>query len=363
MRVLFWSLTFWPNIGGIEVLAAKVLPVLRERGHEFLVVASNYPELPDEAQYEGIPIHRFSFQNKTTPPTIDHLVETRQKVANLKRTFAPDLIHINGVGLSSFFHLTTNHADRASLLVTLHGAWDSRTDTIVAHTLRAANWVAGCSAAVLERGQRLVPEIAARSSIIYNGLEVPPLAPKPLPFDPARIVCLGRLTREKGFDLALAAFVSIVHRFPEARLIIAGDGPLRTELQHRAAEYGIDHAVDFIGWVAPDRVPCLINASTMVVMPSREDSLPLVALEAALMARPVVAARVGGLPEIVLHQETGLLVEKENSLALAHAISFLMDNPDVAARMGKAGRQRVETVFSLQRHVDAYDCLYKRLAQ
>jgi hypothetical protein len=69
MRVLFWSLNFWPNIGGIEVLAAKLVPALRDRGHEFLVVApKSSPELSDEAQYHGIPIHRFSFQNTTAPP-------------------------------------------------------------------------------------------------------------------------------------------------------------------------------------------------------------------------------------------------------------------------------------------------------
>src|SRR5687768_13072152 len=70
MRVLFWSLGFWPNIGGIEVLAAKLLPALRERGHEFIVVApKSHSELPDETQYQGFPIHRFCFQG--APNSID----------------------------------------------------------------------------------------------------------------------------------------------------------------------------------------------------------------------------------------------------------------------------------------------------
>jgi glycogen(starch) synthase len=362
MRVLFWSLTFWPNIGGIEVLAARLLPALRERGHEFMVVTpQTQAASPGDIQYRGIPIRRFTFQNTLTPVTIDHVIEIRKKVIELKRAFAPDLIHVNGVGPTDFFHQTTSHAHKAPLLVTLHGEWERQTDSIVGYTLRSADWVAGCSAAVLDRGRRLAPEIQERSSVIHNGLEMPALAPEPLPFDPPRILCLGRLAHEKGMDLALAAFAAIVTRCPRARLVIAGDGPLRWDLQRQAAAYGIDHAVDFIGWVAPDKVPSLINASTIVLIPSRQDSLPLVALEAALMARPIVAARVGGLPEVVAHEETGLLVESENSEALAHAVVSLVAYPELARLMGDAARVRARRMFSWEHHVNAYDALYRKL--
>jgi glycogen(starch) synthase len=155
----------------------------------------------------------------------------------------------------------------------------------------------------------LVPTIAVRSSVIHNGLEIPVLAPTPLQFDSPRLLCLGRLSREKGFDLALAAVKILKQEFPEIRLVLAGDGPMRTDLEQRAREFGIRDHVDFLGWVAPGDVPSLINTVTVVLMPSRQESLPLAALEAALMARPLVAARVGGLPEVVIDEATGLLVE------------------------------------------------------
>jgi glycogen(starch) synthase len=363
MRVLFWSLTFWPDIGGIEVLAAKLLPALRQRGYEFMVVTPQTPAAsPRDTQYQGIPITRYTFQNTTEPIGIDHIVAMRRKIADLKHHFAPDLVHINGVGPTDFFHQTTSHAHPAPLLVTLHGEWNHQADAIVGRTLRQADWVAGCSAAVLDRGRRLAPEIEARSCVIYNGLEIPALAPEPLPFDPPRILCLGRLSPEKGMDLALASFVSILERFSNARLIIAGDGRLRGELQHQAAAHGIAHAVDFIGWVAPDKVTSLINDSTLVLMPSRKDSLPLVALEASLMARPIVATRVGGLPEVVAHEETGLLVESENSQGLARAVISLLSHADIAERMGSSARVRAQRLFGWERHVDAYDALYRKLA-
>lgn len=362
MRVLFWSGTFWPNIGGVEVLASKVLPALRERGYEFIVVASKtHTAMPDEDRYNGIPIHRFAFHNEVTDKVLDYFIEVRQKVAALKRDFQPSLVHINIVGVDNLFHLATASAYQAPTLVTLHGKWSSQSDSIVGHTLRAADWVAGCSAAILNEGQKLAPEITSRSSIIYNGVDAPPVLPAPLSFAAPRLLCLGRLAPEKGMDLALAAFGMIAHRFPRARLIVAGDGPARTGLEQQARDLHISRAVEFVGWIAPDHVPALINNSTMVLMPSREDSFPLVALEAALMSRPVIATRVGGLPEIVVHQQSGLLVDKEDSKGLAEAISFLLEKPQVAVQMGQTARRRVQTVFSWERHVDAYDALYQKL--
>jgi glycogen(starch) synthase len=145
-------------------------------------------------------------------------------------------------------------------------------------------------------------------------------------------------------------------------LIIAGDGALRAELQQQAADLGIASAVDFLGWVPPENVPALINTSTIVLVPSRQEALGLVALEAAAMARPIVATRVGGLPEVVVHEETGLLVEPENTGALAEAVCFLLENREAAVRMGQAARARAQAVFNWKRHVDAYDELYQQLA-
>ena len=81
------------------------------------------------------------------------------------------------------------------------------------------------------------------------------------------------------------------------------------------------------------------------------------------MGRPLVMSRVGGLPEIVEHQENGLLVEQDDADGLAEAISFLLAHPAAAIQMGKAARRRIETVFSWDRHVNAYDALYQTLSK
>ena len=367
MRVLFWSNAFWPEIGGVQVFAARLLPALQERGYEIMVVTpQTSSDQSTEAQYKGVLIHRFPFMHIDSYTNIDQLMKVQQQVANLKRTFAPDLIHINSISFVNFFHLETARACPAPVLVTLHleisPSEDTRPDTFIGQTLRTADWVTGVSSSVLSSVRGRVPELVPRSSVIYNGLDIPDQSPSPLPFDPPRLLCLGRLAPQKGFDTALRALVSIADRFPRVSLIIAGDGPERPKLEQQIAELDLTDRVELVGWVAPDQVPSLMNTATVVVMPSRwEEAFGLVALEAALMDRPIVATRVDGLSEVVVHQETGLLVEPESPESLAAAIGYLLDHPQIATQMGQAARLRAQGEFSWERHVDAYDGLYRQL--
>jgi glycogen(starch) synthase len=171
------------------------------------------------------------------------------------------------------------------------------------------------------------------------------------------------MVKEKGFDLAVRAFASVVACFPNARLTIAGDGPARVELEELARELRLNSTVDFLGWVEPERIPELMSQSTIVVMPSRwQEPFGLVALQGSQMERPVVASRVGGLPEVVADGETGLLVKNEDVDGLATAIIHLIENPRIAQQMGKAGRERAQRLYSIEAHVAAYEKLYRQIA-
>ena len=364
MRVLFWSELFWPFIGGAEIIATRLIPALQERGYEFIVVTRHdSPDLPTEDQYRGIPIHRFPFWTGFEKRDVDQLIALRQKVTELKRSFAPDLVHIHGCAFIALFHLDTMSAYPAPLLVTLinelpnhkvEREWWGR-------VMRAADWVTGKAPVVIEQACELVPEIRERSSVIANGLEVPLLRPEPLAVDPPRLLCLGRLDPQKGFDVAISAMTLLSDRFPQLRLVIAGDGPERSKLERHIAELGLTEKVELVGWVAPDKVPALINTSMAVLMPSRYEGLPSVALQAGVMARPLVATEVGGLREVIVDRQTGIVVEPEDSEGVAEAVAFLVEHPEEATRMGQNARRRVQSEFSWQRCVDAYDRLYQKL--
>jgi glycosyltransferase involved in cell wall biosynthesis len=119
--------------------------------------------------------------------------------------------------------------------------------------------------------------------------------------------------------------------------------------------------VDFAGWVQPTAVPDLINRCTLVLMPSRYEGLPLVAVQAAWMARPTVATRVGGNAEVVLHAETGLVIEPDDPAALAESAIRLLDDPRTAQAMGHAAREHARRVFDEKPCVEQYAAIYRRM--
>jgi glycogen synthase len=365
VRILFLTENFWPYIGGVEVFSAKLLPALRQRGYEFLVVTSHYYlDLPDEEQYQEIPIYRFPLLSALANSSIEQLLKTAQQIAKLKRNFQPHLVHVHSVGLNALLHLQTTKVYPTPVLVTLQQPLrneSAKPDTMQGRIVRLADWVTCCSETLLVDTRQRIPEIAARSSVIHNAIAPPSLSPEPLPTEAPRLLCLGRLTLQKGFDVAVRALRVVIDRFPNIQLVIAGDGPERNNLKQLVIELGLEKAVDFVGWIAPERVPALMNTATVVLMPSRWEGLPLVAVEAALMARPLVGTPVEGLPEVVIHQQTGVLVEKEDSKALAEALTFLLSQPEIATAMGQAARRRVQEVFSFENCVAAYDAVYRRL--
>lgn len=369
MRVLFWTGKFWPEIGGTATFATRLLPVLKQRGYEILVVAAqSSPNQPSQDTFKGIPVKRFPFWDQNTYKMIERLSAIKKSVGILKREFSPDLIHLNTLNLSHFFHLETKETHPSPVIATLHGYKDSKElapqnlSSLEEKVLHSANWVTGVSHSLMDKFRKLSPAIIQRSTVIHNGLDIPPVLPKPLPVDPPILLYLGRLVKEKGIDVALSAFPGILARFPLTRMVIAGDGPERPPLDQQARSLGIRDSVDFLGWVSPDDVSDLINTASMVVVPSRwEEPFGFVALEAGLMARPVVATRVGGLQEIIVHSKTGLLVTKEDSQELCHAINSLLDNHEMAEQIGQAARCWTIEKFSLRRCVDAYDSLYQKI--
>lgn len=367
-RVLFWQETFLPNIGGVEILAPKLLAGLSGHGFEFIVVTrDDSVAVPTETSCAGIPVHRCPFAAGFMPGHIEQLARMRAYVLRLKRSFAPNLIHINLFGPSALLHYDTAAGERPPVLLTVH-AQENRmlqhscaVGGLFRKALGSAQWVTFVSAAALEYWRQRAPEIAGYSSVVYNGFATPELSPTPLPSETPRVLCLGRLSREKGFDLALTAFAAILGSFPSARLVIAGDGPQRSALEQRAASLNLTHAVEWLGWVNPENVARLLLTTTLVLIPSRREALPSVAVEAALLGRPVVATKVGGLAEVVRHGSTGLLVPVEDSTALARAIEYLLNHPQKAAAFGNAARQWAQEQFAFDQYIAKYQALYQQL--
>jgi glycosyltransferase involved in cell wall biosynthesis len=155
---------------------------------------------------------------------------------------------------------------------------------------------------------------------------------------------MGRLVPVKGLDCFLRA-AQIIHRQrPNVKFIIAGDGPLKSSLQSMARQYGLDPNVLFLGHRNDSYN--ILRLMDLFVLPSSSEGIPMVLLEALALARPVVASRVGGIPEVVEHGVNGLLVPPGNDDELACTCVAVMENCQFARALGAAGRKRVETQFS-----------------
>ena len=167
------------------------------------------------------------------------------------------------------------------------------------------------------------------------------------------------MVETKGFDVVLHALT----RLPGVRFILGGDGPARPPLEALAHQLDVADRVEFRGWVHPDDVPALINEGDLVVMPSRwREPFGLVAVQAGQMGRALVASRTGGIPEIVIEGETGLLVPINDPHALAHAMQGLLADPGSARRMGAAARRHVLQHFTMERCSSDYAEIYQRVS-
>jgi glycosyltransferase involved in cell wall biosynthesis len=170
------------------------------------------------------------------------------------------------------------------------------------------------------------------------------------------VVCVARLHPQKGLDVLIDAMVDVGLTAPDARLVIAGEGPLAGELAARAMATGVG---DRIQITPPGNPADALAAADVVAIPSRWESGPLVLVEAMLLARPVIATPVGMVPDFVTEGETGWLVPVGDASALAGAILNVLADPTRAAAVGNAGRARAMAAADTDAKVSLVEQVYR----
>jgi glycosyltransferase involved in cell wall biosynthesis len=248
----------------------------------------------------------------------------------------------------------------------LHGVGISTKRRLINPVL--SRWPARIYAVSAALKQDMVAEGFPERSIevLYNGIELGP-RPRPadraamraslgLPADALVIGSVGRLDPVKNLGALLEARAILNTRFPGARIVIAGDGPDRQALIERAQALGLGDVVHLTGYRGDVRA--VMAAFDMYVNCSTYEGVSLTILEAMAAALPVVATAVGGNPEVVVDQETGLLIDQRPQ-TVASAIAALASNPARRHAMGEAGRWRVKRHFTIERMVHDYAVAYQ----
>ena len=164
-----------------------------------------------------------------------------------------------------------------------------------------------------------------------------------------------------GPEYVVRAMKIITEKYHDTRLIMAGIGTLEKELKTLSRSLGISEKIEFVGKVPHEKVPDLLAKTDIFVMPSIYDSesFGVAAVESEAMEIPVVATRVGGVPEVVLNEKTGILVEPRNSEQLAHAVLKLIENPELRWQMGKNGRKYVIENYNWEDNAKLMEDIYK----
>ncbi len=218
-------------------------------------------------------------------------------------------------------------------------------------------------------GRRFAWSDTEKVRCIPNGVDTVRFAPRPTAKDVRKrlgiaeaepvVASVGRLVPYKGYGDLLDAAALVQGVRPDTRWVLAGDGTIRKELEAQSRKLGLGSRVHFTGWL--DDVRDVLALCDVFVLPSRGEHFGRVLIEAMAMGKPVVATDGGGVPEVVRHGETGLLVPPGRPAALARAILTLLDDSACAASLGAAGRERVEREFSLSKHAAAIERLYEEL--
>ena len=167
-----------------------------------------------------------------------------------------------------------------------------------------------------------------------------------LPIGAPNILCIARLNRSKRIDRLIRVMPRVLSSVPDARLAIAGTGDEEGQLRQQIADSPSKDSISLLGLVSPaEKFECYARCS-LFALASDSEGFGLVFLEANAFGKPVVGTAIGGVPEAVEHDKSGLLVEPEDDQALADAIIELLNNPGRARRMGEYGRHRVESEFT-----------------
>ena len=185
---------------------------------------------------------------------------------------------------------------------------------------------------------------AAKVEVVYDGVELPVLAPGRERGGPPLLGCVGYLLPEKGQELLIRALPLLLDRRPDCRLLLAGAGPCRAALERLAGQLGVAGAVRFAGFV--DDIDGVYRSLDVFLFPSLAEPLGSALLSAMAYGLPVVAAARGAVPEVIEDGRDGLLVPELAPEAFAAAVLPLLDDPALAARLGAAARQTVDSRFS-----------------
>jgi glycosyltransferase involved in cell wall biosynthesis len=395
-----------PNPGGSIGMLTWELARRLSRSCQVEVCAPGVGPQPPHEQLENVRFHRFRLRPDRwlldRPRGLKGPISERNdihsvlyyplyalRVANHLRMSGCDIVHIHN--FSQFAPIVRLFNPKAKIVLHMHCDWLNELDRdLVGKRLKHVDAIIGCADYITNQVKTRFPQYGDRCATLYNGADIARFSPRlevPLEEERKRVLFVGRVSPEKGIHVLLDAFKWVTEQEPKAQLRIVG-GPYIPPLSFHVGRssdpmvkalrrfYTLDYmeylrerakgmpenCVSFLGHVAHGDLATLFWDADVFVQPSVwGEPFPLSVVEAMGAGLPVVASRVGGLPESVVDAKTGLLVEPDNPVPLADAILHLVRNKKRAQSMGTAGAARVRKLFSWEAVTVRLRSLYEAL--
>jgi glycosyltransferase involved in cell wall biosynthesis len=373
------------NMGGPALHVAYLTAGLRERGYDTTLVAGSLARGEDSmafvAEGRDVEIVRIDELGREISPLRDLAATLR--LARLIRRERPDILHTHTAKAGTVGRVAALLAGRRRPPIVVH--------TFHGHVLRGyfgpvrslvfrllERWLAAHTTALIAVSPQVRDDLVDlhvappdRFAVIRLGIELDERVDGVqngrlesrrylgIPPDRFAVGWIGRMTAVKRTDDVLLAFKRLRDEGVDAVLCLVGDGPDRVQLERRAHELGVMRDTLFLGY--QEDVAPFYAAFDALVLPSSNEGTPVSAIEALAAGRPVVATRVGGVPDVVEEGKDGFLVEPGATDELADRLGQLARDPELREQMGRAGRERVLPRYSVDRLVDDVDRLYRSL--
>ena len=369
LRVLHLVANRWWTGSADPVI--RLVGGLEKRGHRVRLALIAGDRFEAKAREAGIePVPGLSLDVKAMPW---RWLGDLRRLRSLVRSEGIDVVHVHHshdhwLGVScrgSAALVRTFHNQRAIGLGRVARALYRRTDAVVAvsRQIEERARLAGNPSDRIHRVGGVV-DLArfvegADPAAVRAELGIGAGAASPGPIMGPIIGSVARLAPNRGHELLIHGFKRLLGRYPRARLLLVGKGEARPRLEAMVRELGLEREVIFTGYRDGD-LPAVLHAlDTFVLVGAGSDESCRAALEAMAAGRPVVARRVGALPDTVEHGETGLLLDEERPESVEFALAALAADPARARRMGEAGRQRAMEEFSPERHALQVEAIYR----
>lgn len=285
---------------------------------------------------------------------VRHLIYLIESCTLLKWQSQNDIEHIhahfgtNSTTVVMFSYLLGG----AAYSFTVHGPeeFDKPEFISITEKVKHCRFVAAISSYGRSQLYRWIPlEQWSKVKVVHCGLDDDFLAVSEKINLSKQLVCVGRLCEQKGQLLLLESMRSLHDSDIDCKLILAGDGPMRSELENKILEYGLSDRVEITGWISSEQVKQILIESRGLVLPSFAEGLPVVIMESLALYRPVITTYVAGIPELVKEGENGWLIPAGDSAELTLAMQSLLEaDKQTLSMMGKNGHNAVNLRHNIQ---------------